>query len=189
MATREIGYWLILHDLLAHRQHPDMISNFIRDNRRSRWKKPESVLFSKIRSGDRIVYYLTKYSLVVGVFEVVSDIFWPERDEHWSDVAAFRIRPLKLPPEGHFLDFKKLVGTSRTAFDMFPRKEIWYSYLQGQTAKRITLRDFHQIEKNLSNPRFLVPQKMYTATRTEWHQKLAGKVARYQLTRPEARDV
>jgi len=181
MAAREIGYWLVLHDLLAYGQHPDMICNFIRDDSPSRWKKPESVLFSKIRNGDRIVYYLTKHSLVVGVFEVVSDIFWPERDEHWSDIAAFRIKPLRMPPQGYFLDFKQLVRNSQAAFDMFPKKEIWYSYLQGQTAKKITPRDFRQIEKHLNNPKFLVPQERYILTRTDWHEKLSARVARDRL--------
>jgi len=184
MALRETDYWLILHDLLAYEQHSDMICNFIRENSRSRWRKPESVLFSKIRKGDQIVYYITKHSLVLGIFEVVSDMFWPEKDEHWSNVAAFRIKPLTLPPQGCFFDFKKLVRNRQVTFDMFPKKEIWYNYLQGQTAKRITQRDFRQIERHLNDPKYLVPQKTYAITKTEWHQELAEKIAQNKLAWP-----
>ena len=125
--------------------------------------------------GDRIVYYLTHYSLVVGIFQIASGLLLLENDEYWgSDVAAFKIEPSKLPPRGHFLSFRALMKETNSRFDMFPRKEIWYSYLQGHSAKRITANDFRIIERSLDQQKYLVPQKEFVPADTDWHRKLAS---------------
>jgi len=170
----EIGQYLVLHDLMAYRQHPDLICNFLNRQAKTKWKKPVSRLFGKIRRGDRIVYYATNDSLVIGIFQIASDILYIENDQHWgSDVAAFRIEPFKLPPNGYFLDFKALMRETRARFDMFPKREIWYSYLQGHSTKRMTSNDFRIVGKSLDQGRYLVPQERFVPADTDWHRKLA----------------
>jgi len=175
MPAAETGRWFVLHDLLAYEQHPDMICNRLRQDDSSRSKRTTSVLFRRIRRGDKVVYYATGVSLVVGIFQVVSDRFMIEGDPYWgSDVTAFRIEPWRLPPNGCFLDFKALVTSGAAHFDMIPKREIWHSFMRGHTTKILTVHDFRLIEKNLGNAGFLVQSGRFKATKTNWHRKMSS---------------
>ena len=60
------NYWLVTHDLWSYQKHPNKIGKGIKSAKRDR-------VFRGIRKGDRVVYYV-KRRIVVGIFEVVSDM-------------------------------------------------------------------------------------------------------------------
>ncbi|MBW2995174.1 hypothetical protein KY312_02390, partial [Candidatus Woesearchaeota archaeon] len=63
--------WFVIHDLLAYSQHKDMIGNVVKT---TGVKQPKSAAFSNIEKGDTIVYYAAKDYVVVGIFQVISDM-------------------------------------------------------------------------------------------------------------------
>jgi hypothetical protein len=62
--------------------------------------------FAEIKKGDKIVYYASKNCVVIGIFDVVSDITYLEKDPYWNEIMVYSIRPAEMPPEGYYLDFK-----------------------------------------------------------------------------------
>jgi len=53
--------WFIIHSLEAYFQHPDYIGK----------EKKRSRKIDKVKRGDRIIYYATGDSVIVGTFDVV----------------------------------------------------------------------------------------------------------------------
>ena len=100
--------WLVVHDLEAYRQHPDMIGKFARSTFQ---------MFNEIKKGDHIVYYATKDMVVTGIFEVVSDKMHLENDPLWKEMTIFRTKTIERPARGYYLDFKKLVLDSSVSLD------------------------------------------------------------------------
>ena len=160
--------WFIVHDLLAYKQHPDMIGNIVR---KSGIPTPKFSKFSEIQKGDQIVYYATKDYVVVGIFEVVSDIEYLPNDPYWTEPMAYKIRPFELPVPGNYLDFKKLVTDPTIQIDMFPKKKNWGKYLQGKTCILLTERDYLKIKNALSMDRYLKSIKEIEVKATKWHRK------------------
>ena len=91
------NYWLVTHDLWSYQKHPDKIGRGIKSAKRDR-------VFRGIRNGDRVIYYV-KRKIVVGIFEVTSDMhlstkgLWEGKPgKHY----VYDIKPIYvLPPEKH----------------------------------------------------------------------------------------
>jgi len=132
-------------------------------------KQPKSTSFAEIRKGDLIVYYATRDYVVVGVFEVASEMEYLPDDPHWKEIMVYRIRPVELPPLGNYLDFKKLVNDPDVSFDMFPDKRSWGRYLQGKTCKLLTEKDYLTIKKAFSQKKYLKNIEKIKVKPTEWH--------------------
>ena len=160
--------WFVVHDLLAYKQHPDMIGNVVR---KSGVPKPKFSKFDEIQKGDLVVYYATRDMVVVGIFEVVSDIEYLPSDPDWKEIMVYKIRPVELPVLGNYLDFKKLIADSTVQFDMFPKKKSWGTYLQGKTCKLLTERDFLLIKDVLSKSEYLKSISEVEVKATRWHRK------------------
>jgi len=60
--------------------------------------------FSDIKKGDHIVYYATGDKVLVGIFEVASDMERLRDDPDWGDDAVYRIKPAVMPTEGFSID-------------------------------------------------------------------------------------
>jgi predicted RNA-binding protein len=147
-----LNRWFVVHDLLSYKQHPNMIGNVVR---KSGPPEPRFSKFSEIQKGDLVVYYATKDMVVVGIFEVVSDMEYLPNDPHWKEIMIYRIKRVELPPPGKCLDFKKLLSEPSVNFDMFPKKQKWGSYLQGRTCKLLTESDYFTIKEALSKKKHL----------------------------------
>ena len=160
--------WFVVHDLLAYNQHKDLIGNTVKAEG---IKQPKSSIFSSIKKGDIVVYYASKDSVAVGIFQVVSDMEYLAADLHWKEIMIYHIKPQEMPPEGQYLDFKKLVKDPRVEFDLFPDKSNWGIYLQGKTCVLLTEKDFRLIKNALSNPTYLRSTKDFRLEPTKWHKK------------------
>ena len=161
-----------------------MIANVVKA---SGVKQPKFSAFAEIKKGDFIVYYATRDCVVVGIFEVTSDIEYLPSDQHWKEIMVYRIKPTKTPPLGNYLDFKKLVKDPNTSFDMFPNKNIWGTYLQGKTCKLLTDEDYLAIRLALSENKYLKGVQEIEVAPTKWHKEhgkktigLRGKAGRHQ---------
>ena len=93
--------------------------------------------------------------VVVGIFEVASDMDYLPNDPHWGEIMIYRIKPVELPVLGYYLDFKKLISGPKVHLETFPKKHKWGSYLQGRTCKLLTKRDYLTIREALSNKKYL----------------------------------
>lgn len=147
-----LNYWFVVHSLKAFEQHNDLIGCGVKE---PGIKEPSFGQFSDIRKGDRIVYYATKDCVVVGVFEVVSDMIYLHDDPYWKEEVVYKIKPVQMPSQGFYLDFKKVIGTKSVRFDLFPVKEHWHAYLRGKTCRKLTDHDYPIIEDYLKDRRFL----------------------------------
>jgi hypothetical protein len=127
--------------------------------------------FAEIKKGDKIVYYASKNCVIVGIFDVVSDITYLEKDPYWNEIMVYSIRPAEMPPEGYYLDFKKLLFSETVKFDLFPKKEKWYTYLQGKTCRKLTEHDYQIIKNNLNNPEYLIEKDKVKIIETKWHKE------------------
>jgi hypothetical protein len=144
--------WLVVHDLLAYHQHPDMIGNAAKGHGDHR---PRYAKFENIKKGDIVVYYARKDMAVLGIFEVVSDVGHLQNDPYWKEVVFYKIKPAILPPSGKVLDFKKLVTSPDVHFDAIPSNKRWGSYLQGRACILFTNGDYKIIESAVSRAEFL----------------------------------
>lgn len=147
-------------------------------------QQPRSGNFAKIKKGDSIVYYATKDYVVVGTFQIASDIEYLKNDEYWKEIMVFNIKPLKAPPEGYFLDFKQLVRDPRLTFDLFPQKERWGKNLQGKTCVILSDKDYSAIESAFSQNKYLRKIDEIKVSDTRWHKKYAVS----KSEEPEGRD-
>jgi len=93
--------------------------------------------------------------VVIGIFEVISDMEHLEDDPEWGEIMIFRIKPVETPPEGYYLDFASVVHDKMTSLDLFPNKKLWASYLQGKTCRPLSQKDFDFMRRCLSNPKYL----------------------------------
>jgi len=144
--------WFIIHDLLAYRQHSDIVGNPVR---RPGENKPKFARFEAIRKGDLAVYYAKRDMVVLGIFKIVSEIGYMPNDPYWEEVVFYKIKPVILPPSGKVLDFKKLVTSHGVHFEAIPRSERWGSYLQGRACILLTEGDYKIIESAVSRAEFL----------------------------------
>jgi len=161
----QMNYWFVVHDLKAYEEHSNLIGCRVkRQGLREPWFKQ----FAQIKKGDKIVYYATKDNVVVGIFDVVSDITYLENDPKWNEIMVYSISPSEIPPEGFYLNFKKLVLSKKYRFDLFPKSEKWYTYLQGKTCRKLTEHDYLIIKENLNNSDYLIRKNK---VKTKLHRK------------------
>lgn len=144
--------WLVVHNLLAYKQHPDLIGNKVKEQGTP---EPAFLKFNEIKKGDQIAYYTTKDMVMVGIFEVKSDKAHLQNDLLWKEMVVFSIAPVDVPPAGYYLDLKKLLSDPSIKLDAFPQKERWGSYIQGRACIPLTERDFQTIKKAMANKEYL----------------------------------
>jgi hypothetical protein len=161
-------YWFVVHDLMAYNQHNNLIGCRVREEG---VHKPKYGSFAKIKKSDKIIYYATKHMVVVGVFDVVTNITYLPNDPHWKEIMVFGIRPSKMPPSGYYLNFKKLVLDKNVQFDLFPKKRIWARYLQGHTCRELTEKDFDLIASFVDNQQYLIKTEKLAKITTAWHKR------------------
>jgi signal peptidase I len=175
-----LNHWFVVHDL-AYNQHSDMIGNRVKI---PKTQQPRSAAFAEIKKGDLVVYYAAKDYVVVGIFEVVSDIEYLPNDQHWKEIMVFRIKPVELPPLGNYLDFRKFIKDSRVCLDLMPEKDNWGRYLQGKTCVLLSDKDYSVIESAISQNKYLKRIDEIKVSDTRWHKKYA----RSKVEEPEIRD-
>jgi hypothetical protein len=117
--------------------------------------EPTFPKFNEIKKGDQILYYATRDMVIIGIFELMSDKVHLQNDPHWKEMVIFKIKPMELPTQGHYLDLKKLVFDPSVHLDLFPKKEKWGSYLQGRACRLLTEEDFRKMKNALSNRKYL----------------------------------
>lgn len=163
-----MDYWFVVHDLKAYSQHNDLIGCRIKQNG---VHEPHSKLFSQIKQGDKIVYYATGNNVIVGIFAIDSQMRYLANDPHWNSMV-FNIRPVEMPPDGYYVDFKKaLLSDTQSKFDLFPKKQKWYMYLQGHTCRKLTEHDFRLISEYLKKREYLIKKEEVEVRETKWHRE------------------
>lgn len=96
-------------------------------------------------------------------------------DKHWKEIMVYRIKPIESPPPRNYLDFKRLGKDPSVNFDMFPKKRYWGVYLQGQTCKLLSTRDYLTIEEALSRSKHLRSIEDVKVKPTKWHREYDKK--------------
>jgi len=175
-----LNRWFVVHDLLAYSQHSDMIGNVVK---KPGVEEPRFSRFAEIQKGDLVVYYATKDYVVVGIFQVVSDMEYLPNDPHWKEIMVYKIKPVNIPLPGNYLDFKKLIADPTVQFDMFPKKKNWGTYLQGKTCILLTERDYLIIKDALSENRNLKSIEEIEVKATKWHRKYGKRTAKIGETK------
>lgn len=128
--------------------------------------QPKSSIFSKIKKGDTIVYYTSKDFVIVGIFQVISEIEYLPNDKFWGEKMVYEIKPIEMPIDGYYLNFKQLLKNSKVQFDFIPNKSIWGSYLQGRTCISLSIKDFAVIQEALTNQSYLCRIENFKITKS-----------------------
>ncbi len=135
-------YWFIIHCLSAYFEHKDFIGK-----EKKRAKKIESV-----NKGDRIVYYATGDSVVVGTFDVVSQKKEWQDDKYWKGPhICMKIKPRKLAKPPLFIKIHDLIKNVKPPLSIFPDGKFAAIKFKDRTAVEITERDFKAIEKYIKS--------------------------------------
>lgn len=141
---------------------------------RKAWYGP----FNKIQKGDKIVYYATGDRIIVGTFEIISDIKYLEKDPYWGEIMVFEIKPdVTLSPE-KYLDFRSLLYDKDTKLQLFPDKKRWAYQLWGHSCRTISENDFNFIREKIKSSSLIVSlkeQKTVIKTKKKLKWKLFEK--------------
>lgn len=121
------NYWFIIHDLRSYQRHPDKIG-------RSIAKAKKDKIFSRIRNGDRIIYYgMDKRA--IGIFKVVSKMH-PSRKGLWGEKKGqhyvYDIEPIYVSPMGRPIEINP--------------KEYDIHSLRGRTAIKLSRKQYKDIK-------------------------------------------
>lgn len=145
--------WFIIQSLESYSQHPDWIGCELKENS----NEPIHKQFKTIKKGDRVVYYATGDKVVVGVFLVVSNRMEViHGDKYWLDpVGIFRLKPESMPPDGRYLDFKRLLFTDKITFQLFPDKDRWRYVVWNHYIYQLSASDLALIRRALTDSQFL----------------------------------
>ncbi|MGH9910348.1 MAG: EVE domain-containing protein [Nitrososphaerales archaeon] len=161
-------FWFVIHDLMSFAQHKDMIACKVSNDSTPNRKKPKQPMFRKIRPGDKVVYYATGSYVIVGIFEIVSNMEFFSSNT-WKNVFIYKIKPFKMPPSETHLDMKKILFDSNFKFDLFPSKSIWHTAFRGKTVRLLSQSDYEIFLRNINNEKYLI-SKIDTKMPTRvWH--------------------
>jgi len=140
-------YWLIIHSLEAYREHPDFIG--VGKNRSGK--------IAKVKRGDRIVYYATGDSVVVGTFDVIKGKEEWTNDKAWNGhMVCMKTKPRIIAKPPHYLPIHDLIERIDPALSLFPNRKFVPIKFKDRTAVEINIRDFKGIEKLLKSYRPLI---------------------------------
>lgn len=145
-----LKHWWIIQSLEAYAQHPDLIGCTLKNGTNI----PIHTSFSKIKQGDHIVYYATGDKVLVGIFEVSSEMDFLKDDEDWEDSAIFRLKPAIMPTTGFFLDWKKLLLDPSVSFDLFPNKNQWTYKIWRRYIHPLSEKDHETIKNAIISRRY-----------------------------------
>jgi hypothetical protein len=133
-----IKYWFIIHSIEAYNQHPDYIGQEAAKARK----------IKEVKKGDKIVYYATGDSVVVGTFDVIKAMEEWSDDEHWTGPhICMNIKLRKLAKHPYFVPINDLVENIEPPISIFPDKKFKPIRFKGRTAIEITEDDFKAIEE------------------------------------------
>jgi len=149
-------YWLIIHSIEAYSQHNDFIGK----------DKKQAGKIDSIKKGDKIVYYATGDSVVVGTFDVISSKKEWVNDKYWKGPhICFKIRPRKLASRPHYIKIHNLINEIDPPLSIFQDRKFQPIKLKGRTAIEITKTDFFAIEKYI---------KTYVPKETSFFKKIVN---------------
>jgi hypothetical protein len=129
-------YWFVIHDLNAYSKHTDYIGKETKLARK----------LTKVRKGDRIVYYARYDSVIVGTFDVIGKLEEWSNDPGWPGPhICMKIKPRVSPSK--YVPIHDIVKHTQKPISIFPKREFKAILFRGQTAVQITKKDFDAIEK------------------------------------------
>jgi len=131
-------YWFIIHSLEAYSHHPDYIGK----------EKKRSRKIEKVKRGDRIVYYATGDSVIVGTFDVIKGKEEWTEDEKWKGPhVCMEIKPRFVTKPPHYVPIHDLIKGLDEPISIFPKKKFIPIKFKDRTSVEITGEDFKRIEK------------------------------------------
>lgn len=131
-------YWFIIHSLRSYHQHPDYIGQ----------EKKKARKIEKVKRGDRIVYYATGDSVVVGTFDLVKGKEEWTSDKHWTGPhICINIKQRFVAEPPYYVPIHDLIEQIEPPLIIFQKRKFEPIKFKGQTAIEITNEDFRAIEK------------------------------------------
>lgn len=146
----KLKYWWIIQSLEAYNQHPNLIGCGLKE----KTDRPIHSKFQEIKKGDFIVYYATGDKVLVGIFEVTSDMSYLRDDEYWGESAVYELKPTITPTDGSFIDWKKVLFDQTLSFDLFADKENWTFKIWKHYIHPLSIKDFETIKKAILSKKY-----------------------------------
>jgi hypothetical protein len=146
----ELKYWWIIQSLESYEQHSDLIGGGFKEG-------TEHLLhpkFAEIEKGDYIVLYATGDKVLLGIFEVNSEMETLRNDEYWNDTPIFKIKPAFMPTDGFYVDWKKMLFDPSLKFNLFPEKDRWTYKIWKHYIHPLDAKDFENIKSAILTHRY-----------------------------------
>lgn len=108
-------------------------------------------IISKIKIGDKMVFYITKEMIFGGIYEAVSEAY-QDKSRLFESITAdkieifpyrIRITPIKVAKEP--VEIKVLISN----LEFITNKKTWRSYLFGKAMRNLSKKDYAIIESNM----------------------------------------
>jgi len=151
-------------------------------------RQPAYGRFDDIRKGDKVVYYATGDKIIVGIFDIISDMERLESDPEWGEQLVYRIKADLMPPRGKYLDFKALIKDPSVKFDLFPDKKRWPYQIWQHTCRPLTKNDFDLIYQQIQRLRIEPEQAVSVTPREKIGAPEAGPPADIDVITKQLRD-
>lgn len=141
-------YWFIIHSLPAYCEHKDFIGK----------EKKKARKIEHVNKGDKIAYYATGDSVVVGTFDVVGlKQEWLD-DKQWKGPhICMKIKPRKLAKAPHYIRIHDLIREINPPLSIFPDRKFTGIKFKDRTAVEITAQDFRSLEKYIKSYKASAP--------------------------------
>jgi hypothetical protein len=134
--------WFIIHDLQAYFAHKDFIGK----------EKRRAGKIEQVNKGDKIVYYATGDSVIIGTFDVIGKKQEWEDDKSWKGPQiCMKIKPRKLARPPLYIKIHDLVKDTELPLSIFPDRKFVGIKFKDRTAVEITKRDFKSVEQYIKD--------------------------------------
>jgi len=113
--------------------------------------------FNEIRKGDCIVYYAYPDRLILGLFQVTSNMKILENNEYYKNYVCYEIEAIQ--PTGNYLDLSKLKLAGQDKFDTFPNGILSEKFSTKKICVEISNKDYNKFKDSLNNKAYFADKE------------------------------
>jgi hypothetical protein len=143
-----LNKWFVVNTFDAYIEHPNMIGRITK----SKLPIPKATLFTNIKAGDMVVYYVLGSKVVTGIFAVISNKESLGCDDIWQNTEIFKLFKLEGLKDNCFFDFKKFYNCNYSTSKPFDPFVMENNYPNIEVVIKLEDEDYEKIEEAISNP-------------------------------------
>ena len=146
--------WFATHDVISYLNDPNKIICGFRTENRRLTDKPVIPCFKEIALGDKVVYYAFERHLILGLFQIVSEL---KSGTNYNNqkIQYYDVERLSRINDDGFLDVAKLAEQGKDKFEAFEHGILCTNGEDVNAVKEIGEADYAKIEQYLNQKKLL----------------------------------